>query len=256
MKKIYYLALTILLIYAFPVDATTIFETSSSTVLIGESFTVDVKIEEIAAWNIHVKSTGPVKDCTIDEVDVTEDAKNTSKAFSVSCKAYKQGTITFKLTGDTTTEDGKTETLSNSIDVEVLDEEIKEDNNLLDNTILKELEVKGFEIHKDNNYYYWLKVDPSVKKIIIVATPKDSKATVTGDGEFSLKRNNTIFEIVVTSESGSSKTYYLEVNKEKGGQKGPNTVDYKYLIIGIIAFIPIVIITIIIKKIASKKRHL
>ena len=40
------------------------------------------------------------------EADVTEDAKNTTKTFTLTCKSKEKGTIVFKVTGDICDENG------------------------------------------------------------------------------------------------------------------------------------------------------
>ena len=67
---------------------------SSRNVIVGNSFTISVNINQASAWNIHVTSTGPVSGCTMSLADATADAMNTSKSFQATCTATAAGTIT------------------------------------------------------------------------------------------------------------------------------------------------------------------
>lgn len=105
MKKVKYLLIIFISIFLFDVKVfalTSDLLVSSESVNVGESFTVTVKTTSVAAWNIHVNSTGLVKDCVINEVDVTENALDTNKDFSVTCTATGEGTIKLNLSGDVT----------------------------------------------------------------------------------------------------------------------------------------------------------
>ena len=84
-----------------------------------ESFSVSLQLEAAAAWNVHISSSGPVSGCNLIDADVTEDALNTEKTFSIDCTATEVGTITVTLSGDYTTEDRQTTTLSDSLEITV-----------------------------------------------------------------------------------------------------------------------------------------
>ena len=75
---------------------------SSENINVGNQFTVTVKINSAAAWNIHVTSTGPVENCVINQADSTSDALDTDKIFKAECKATNTGTINIFLSGDIT----------------------------------------------------------------------------------------------------------------------------------------------------------
>ena len=110
-----------------PVFATTNLYASTTSVHVGDSFTITVRLDGIAAWNVHVSSSGPVSGCTIAQADASEDAMNTSKTFTASCTATGTGTIWINLSGDTTTESGKNEALAGSISVLAVEKEASPD---------------------------------------------------------------------------------------------------------------------------------
>ena len=59
---------------------------------------------------------------------------------------------------------------------------------------------------------YSLNVDKD--SITISATPVDSKAKVSGTGKKTLKYGNNTFNVIVTAEDGSKKTYTINVNRK------------------------------------------
>lgn len=68
---------------------------------------------------------------------------------------------------------------------------------------------------------YTVVVDYSVASAIIQATPADSKASVSGTGSKSLNVYENRFNIVVTAESGSKKTYTINiVRRDESGNAG------------------------------------
>ena len=104
-------------IFTMPTYATAMFTTSKANIEVGEEFTINLAISDVAAWNIHIEATGAVENCSLNEVDVTEDALNTTKNFTKICKAKEAGEIMISLRGDYTTEDGVTESLASSLKV-------------------------------------------------------------------------------------------------------------------------------------------
>lgn len=101
------------------VYATANLKSNTTNVHVGESFTISLKIDIVAAWNIHINAFGPVEGCTLTEADVTEDAKDTTKEFSTICKATEQGIIIINLSGDYTTEDRNNISLSDELNINV-----------------------------------------------------------------------------------------------------------------------------------------
>jgi len=63
--------------------------------------------------------------------------------------------------------------------------------------------------------------------VTITATPEDSKSIVTGTGSKTLKVGVNTYNIIVTSESGTAKTYKLVITREEenGGPSSANLLD-------------------------------
>lgn len=82
------------------------------------------------------------------------------------------------------------------------------------NNYLSSLAITGYtitpEFNKEKDVYN-VSVDANVEKINITATPEDAKSRIDGVGEKEVTEGNNKFEIVVTSEKGTTKTYTLNV---------------------------------------------
>ena len=79
---------------------------------------------------------------------------------------------------------------------------------------LKELKVDGFDITPEFNkstLEYNVIVKADTTKVKINATVNDSKATLIGMGEKEVKEGINSFEIVVTAENGTKKTYKVNI---------------------------------------------
>ena len=245
MKKIKYGLLLFISLFAFnnKVSAAASISTSTSQVYSGSSFSVNASVSGVAAWNVHVSASGPVSGCSINAADSTDDAMDTSKSFSATCTATGTGTITINLSGDTTTAAGQNTPISGSRTVQVVDRPATSNNNNSNNNKkqtnnnkntekkddkssnnnLKSLEIENYKISPDfsnDKTEYTLTVPNDVKKITINAKKDHDKASISGDGEKEVKEGENKFEVVVTAENGSKKTYTIVV-----------TVDSKPIIV-------------------------
>ena len=103
MKKFKYLIISIISIFLFNVSAFAAsgsLSVSSSSVYAGDSFTVNVNLNNVAAWVVNVSSSGPVSGCSIAIADDSGTTFNTSTTIPVTCTATGTGTIKIVLTGD------------------------------------------------------------------------------------------------------------------------------------------------------------
>ena len=83
------------------------------------------------------------------------------------------------------------------------------------NNELDTISVDGYELTKiENEKTYILNVSNGVDKIVINATAKDEKATVTGAGEKNLEIGENSFEIVISSESGKKNIIIVKVTRK------------------------------------------
>jgi len=205
---------------------------STKSVTKGETFTVSVNMKDAAAWNIHVSSSGPVKNCSIAQADATADALDTSKTFTATCETTGIGTINITLSGDVTSaKDGEAVMLSGSASVKVVEPEPKPEqkpeptpepqptpnipqNNLSNNNNISNITVDGYNLNKIDDNNYTLSVSNNVTSININASAEDSKATVRGNGNHELNIGENNIEIVVVSESSWENKINIKVTRK------------------------------------------
>ena len=82
------------------------------------------------------------------------------------------------------------------------------------NNNLSSLSIEGYKISptfsKDNTNYV-LKIEDDISEINVLATASDSRSTIKGDGKRVLADGENKIEVIVTSQSGSEKTYTITV---------------------------------------------
>lgn len=244
MKKIKYLIVSIISVFLFNVSAYAAsgsLSVSSSSVYVGDSFTVSVNLYSMAAWVVKVNSTGPVSGCSINEASDSGDGHNINKTISATCTATGTGTINIRLSGDITDEGYNTVYLSDSRNVTVTQRPApapdpvpvpsggggnnNNNNNPVNNPTtddrsgnnnLKELSVDGYELTKVDNNNYTLTVPYDVESINVGGKAEDSKANVSGTGKHDLNIGENNIEIVVTAENGSQNKIIIKVTRKDG----------------------------------------
>lgn len=87
------------------------------------------------------------------------------------------------------------------------------------NTYLKNLSVsEGDLVFNKNTTSYKVIVDNKIEEIVVNATAEESSSKVSGTGKKYLEIYSNFYNIVVTSESGTQKTYVVEViRKDEDG---------------------------------------
>ena len=83
------------------------------------------------------------------------------------------------------------------------------------NTNLNSIGVEGFELQSNDKVNFFVTVDSNVDKIKLNAAVQDSKSTLSGIGERNINYGENRFEIIVTAEDGSKKTYTVVVSRKK-----------------------------------------
>lgn len=174
----------------------------------GNNVTFTVKVSNVAAWNVKLTGTGATTGCSQTFADVTSDAKNTTKTLKITCKTTKEGTITFKATGDITSADGVNSNVAITKTVTVIPPREKETE-----ARLSSLSVAGYNINFDKDKdVYSITVEPSVNSINISAKAISTRATITGTGKKNLSADGGKYEIICTAENGTKKVYTLNVS--------------------------------------------
>lgn len=215
MNKIKYIIITIS-IFMFGITnvsaASASLSVSSSTIENGKSVTATVYLSSTAAWNVTISSSGATSGCTEKFVGDSGTGTNTNKSFSVTCKATSQGAINFSISGDITDQSGSNSGVSGSRSVTVTAPRPKSaDNNL------KSLSVDDYELipaFDKNTKEYVVNVPSTTETINIKAEKSSTYASIDGIGEKPVEMGTNIFEIKVTSETGSANIYKITVNVE------------------------------------------
>ena len=188
-----------------------------------DTLTIEVgssKTFKITAYNTIGDITISSSDSTVAKVsesfwstEMVDELQTIEKTITV--QGLKEGNAVITLTLDAATFDmddleGQTRTLIVSVVSKSTSEESKSTNNKL-----KSIKVEGYELTKVDDNTYTLKVGPKVESINVIATPEDKDATVTGDGEHTLGSGENVFQLIVTSQSGSDNIITIKVTREK-----------------------------------------
>lgn len=127
--------------------------------------------------------------------------------------------------------DIKVSDLKSDISLDDVSKEIKynssidnSDTTIKDNTYLKEITINGKKIdfNKDT-LNYEIVVSNDTKKITIDAISEEDNTKIDGIGEYNLDIGNNEFDIVVTSPSGSRRTYTININRETSDSNGDDS---------------------------------
>lgn len=199
---------------------------SSSNIYDGKTVTASVTVYNTAAWNIKITSSGNTNGCTQTWADATSSGNNTTKTFTTTCRANSTGIISFNLSGDVTSSDGSNSNVSGTSRVTVSEPKPASEVNTL-----KSLSIDSYELSPEftsDTLEYTLTVPSTVNSIKINATKKDSSSTITGDGEHEVSEGSNKFDIIVTAESGATRTYSINVTVEDTNpiKRTINGVDY------------------------------
>ena len=194
---------------------TVTFKANSSAKLLGLKATLNYDTDKLELVS---SSAGSGFNLTLGKSIVVDSTSGKSGLFTYATIKFK-AKDNFKL-GETTTisvsnisgSDG-TKTYSGSTSKLTL--KMKSTDNTLKNLSVDSKTVANF---KDTTLSYKMTVENNVSKINISAVANDSKASLKGTGTKNLDVYSNSFKIVVTSESGSSKTYTLTViRKDENG---------------------------------------
>lgn len=231
MKKIKLLLVLFISIFIFTYKVDAAMSVNRSSVTEGESFTVTVGFTA-ASWNVHVNANGPVSGCSINEADSDSNAVDAYRSFSTTCTTTGQGTVTISLTGDYSTETGANPNLGETINVTVNAKPVQQPQpqptytytpptyyyTKSANNNLSSIGVEGATISPEfdsGTTEYEVLMPAGTTEINVLATKEDDRSTIAGDGKREVSDGPNSIEVIVTSESGLSKTYTLIVTVEE-----------------------------------------
>ena len=222
MKKILLFILLLIPFNVFAATGTIKATTSSTKITLNNTFTVKVTVSStdiLGSWEFNLNYDKSKLSIQSGQTDLTvrewaREGNSKTKTYTYKFKAIATGTANITIDnakiGDWDTVQYikvTTSNLSLSIKEPVIIN-YSSDNNL------KSLSVDDFEItpaFNKSNLEYNLTVTATTTKIKINALVNDSKAKVSGSGEVEVKEGTNTFNIVVTAENGTTKTYTLIV---------------------------------------------
>lgn len=200
---------------------------TSSTVTVGNSITLNIKVSDAAGkFSISSSNSGVV---SISSSSAWID--NTTQ--SITLKANKEGSATITVTAsDVTSYSGNSITGSKSVNITVKAKQVVYNNNTgnnnnytpakttpkSSNNFLTSLTVDGLKLNESfdkETLEYTLTVPAETEKIKINAQVSDSNAKVTGTGKVKVTTGLNTFDIVVTAENGSKRTYKINATVEE-----------------------------------------
>lgn len=205
--------------------------TSTSNITLNNTFTVKVTVSssgKLGSWQFGINYDKSKLSLISGDQRVVSygDGIVSSKTYTYKFKAIAKGSAKISV------EDAKLadwDTESNiSISSSSLTINIKEPvvvNYSSDNN-LKDLSVDGFSlspIFDKNTLEYTVNTLDSTSEVKISASLSDSKAKLSGTGTFHVVEGTNEFNIIVTAENGSSKTYTLKVVVPE-----KNPINYKF----------------------------
>jgi len=193
---------------------------TSNSVTIGNSVTLKIKVSDAAG-----KFTISSSDSSVVSVSKGSDwIDNTTLNVTLTTKKVGSATITVTA-DDVTSYSGTTITGSKKVNITVKAKQTTSSSGSgnsgstnkpkpkSSNSFLTSLSIDGIKLEEEfdkETLEYTATVPAETEKIKINAQLADSNAKVTGTGEVSVSAGLNTFEIVVTAENGSKRTYVLK----------------------------------------------
>ncbi len=203
-------------------SATISVSSSTSKVVVGNTFTVTIKISSstaLGSWEFTPSYNTKLFKLTSGETPVVgwaekDGVKSKSYTYKFKAIAKGSGSITVKSAGAYGWNKSKLSISSGSKNVSVITQADLEASYSKNNN-LKSLSVNGYNIspafNKDITKYN-VEVGSNTEQITLSATKADSKASLSGTGTHQVSEGENKFNITVTAENGSTKTYTVIVN--------------------------------------------
>lgn len=231
MKKIFKLLFILLISMTFifgninhinAASGTISVSSSTSKVVVGNTFTVTIKISSssaLGAWEFTPSYNTKLFKLVSGETPVVGVVDNDgvkSKSYTYKFKAIAKGSgkITVKSAGALSWKEEKLSLSIGSKSISVITQADLEASYSKNNN-LKNLSISGYELSptfNSNTTQYKVDVDSNTEQITINATKEDSKASISGTGTHDVSEGENKFNITVTAENGSTKTYTVIVN--------------------------------------------
>ena len=226
-------------------SATISVSSSTSQVVLGNTFTVTIKISSsvsLGSWEFTPSyDTSKFKyvsgESTV--VGYADNGNVKSKSYTYKFKAIGtgSGTITVKSYGAYGFGDADTEpklsVSKGSKTIKVITQKELEASYSKNNN-LKSLSVDGLKLEPSfdkNTTSYKVEADSNTTSVNIKASVEDSKSKVSGTGKKEVFEGENKFNIIVTAQNGSSKTYTIIVNVIDPNPIEVNLNEQKYTVV-------------------------
>lgn len=181
---------------------------SNQSPIVGSNVIITVNATDLAGNFSIVSSNGAILSGGTSSVWID----NSKTTFTM--KANSAGTVTVSVipkdVADYSTQSAYTTTKSINITVRNKPVVVLSSNNNLSS-----LHVEGIGLNPEfnkNNLEYSVEMEPGTTKVNIVGSVEDATATVEGLGEKEVIEGSNRFEVKVTAQNGTSKTYIINVN--------------------------------------------
>lgn len=227
LKKLNLIIISLLMIFShitplYAASATISVSSSASSVVVGNTFTVTYKISSSSAlgsWEFtpsYDTSKFKLTSGSASVVDYASNSSTKSRSYTYKFKAIATGSgkITVKSYAAYAYDESKMSISAGSKTVKVISASEKKASYSKNND-LKALSIDGLTLtpaFAKGTTSYKAEANANTTSIKINATKDDSKASVSGDGTHEVEEGENKFEVVVTAENGSKKTYTIVVN--------------------------------------------
>ena len=200
--------------------ASATFKTTSnrSSVVVGNTFTVTVKVSSssvLGSWEYTINYDGSIIQMISGKKAVADPGNGSQKSqtYTYTFKAIKAGksNISVKSYAAYGWDEKALSCSASGTSVKVITKAELQASYSKDNN-LKSLSVEGANISptfSKDIVDYKVELGANTTSISVKASPNDSKAHVSGTGTFEVTEGDNKFQIIVTAENGSTKTYNL-----------------------------------------------
>lgn len=197
---------------------------SKTSPIVGNQITVSVSIsssEALGSWEYSLSYDSSKLKLLSGDVHVVDYASNTSTksaTYKYTFKVISKGSSSVSISSYNgySFDESKLSISAGSVRISAITQEELEASYSKNNN-LKSLEVSGYTLDNEfskDTLEYSVSVPSETTKITINGSLEDKTASATGLGEFEVSEGENKFEIKVTAQNGSTKTYVIKVNVE------------------------------------------
>jgi hypothetical protein len=225
MNKLKKLLFGILVTFMFTLSvnassATVSVSSSSSKVVVGNTFTVTIKISSgsyFGTWEFTPSYDSSKLKMTSGSASVKSYGKKKSISYTYKFKAISTGSAKISVKSIDVLDYNEEKSMSLNINpktVTIITQKELEASYSKDN-YLKKLSIDGLTLSpsfKKDTLEYKAEANANTTSINIKATKNHSKASVSGAGKKSVSEGENVFKITVKAQNGSTRTYKVTVN--------------------------------------------